>query len=664
MSSKWKNTNKSSKQTTPDGYLINLSDNSTFWWHLTNNPNVSFDSDGFPYTWFAAEEDTKWDTADQEDKDYVVKVQIKIPEGCGIFDVRSLFPEIPKSVQDRLFDDMEDEMIYSRTVEDWINYEEGLDESVIEYFGSMHISSKPLSMFRSRSGVGALIDLWLFEYSRVQDFLSEYGSELNAPISGWFEVERVNHRGGINVGLFMDSGDEWEIKYNEIKCIRPKVTVISVEKNRYNPASAQTTPEGYLINPSDNSTFWWHVTDDPNISFDSDDHTYTWFAGAEDTFWDTGDLEMREYIAKVQIKLPEGCEIFDPRNLFPQIPESIQEELNEALSDACSHCISDIAEYEVEDCDLTTVIDYFESVSLESEILESYRERFGVESLIDLWALEYDTVQNFIRSFGYQLDTPISGWLEVERINQCHRDVNVGLIMNPRKSWLPQSKCARPEVTVVEVDKYYEAKLHGFRRNPFESCDHAMEELLAEFSEDLEFQKRRALSAVFDTMPRSPRSTPYFEGVIDDIKESQTLEELEDALSRNVRWYNAKDNAIKPIKFLAKNAEVVEDVAFIHYTDEESGLAINREGFKGRVTPRRQTLTREIMDSELLDDGYIFAYPLDQNFGVTIVDSDFAVIGEASFALAFNFVPDGGERQYIIPVQCIFDYEFVDLKNL
>ena len=96
-----------------------------------------------------------------------------------------------------------------------------------------------------------------------------------------------------------------------------------------------------------------------------------------DTFWDTGDLDEKEYIVKVQIKLPEGCEIFD--QTIPHVPESIQEELNEALSCASNKYICDIAEYEVEDCDLTNVIDYFESVPLESE-LQRFTERSSVSS--------------------------------------------------------------------------------------------------------------------------------------------------------------------------------------------------------------------------------------------------------------------------------------------
>ena len=202
------------------------------------------------------------------------------------------------------------------------------------------------------------------------------------------------------------------------------------------------------------------------------------------------------------------------------------------------------------------------------------------------------------------------------------------------------------------------------RSNAFESCDHAMKELLAEFSDDLQFQKKRAKSAVFDTMSKDRRPTSYFEKVLDDINSSQTLDELERMLSKNVRWFQATDNSIKPLKFLAKNIEIVEDVEFIHYTDEKSGLAINQGGFRGRMTPRRQTLTREIYDSELLHDGYIFAYPMSQREEDTVVDSDAAVIGEASSALAFDFLPDDGERQLIVPVQCIFEYEFVYLKDL
>ena len=137
-------------------------------------------------------------------------------------------------------------------------------------------------------------------------------------------------------------------------------------------------------------------------------------------------MDEKEYIVKVQIKLPEGLR-FSIRENYSLTYLSMGR-LNEALSCASNKYICDIAEYEVEFCDLTNVIDYFESV-LWNLSLEIYREKFGV-SLIELWTLEYDSVQNFIKTFGSQLDSPISGWLETERINQYDRDINVGLIMN------------------------------------------------------------------------------------------------------------------------------------------------------------------------------------------------------------------------------------------
>lgn len=194
-------------------------------------------------------------------------------------------------------------------------------------------------------------------------------------------------------------------------------------------------------------------------------------------------------------------------------------------------------------------------------------------------------------------------------------------------------------------------------------CEDDLQALLAELADDVDFQKKRAISLALSAASTSPRPISFFERLIESIKETKTLGELEDVLRRYARSRDLRHMAIMPLKFIAHNVEVVENVEFIHYTDEESGDSINREGFRGRKTPHRQTLTREIQDTRVLDGGYIFAYPWESRLIDTVVDSVHGVWGEASQALAFNFEPDGGERQLLVPVSCIYDYEYTYRPN-
>jgi hypothetical protein len=203
-------------------------------------------------------------------------------------------------------------------------------------------------------------------------------------------------------------------------------------------------------------------------------------------------------------------------------------------------------------------------------------------------------------------------------------------------------------------------RLRQNEREVFENCDDAISALLAEFSDDLDFQKSRAKSAIWDAAKTYYEfSVGKFARIVEGVDSARTLAELDDYLSSFVRSHNMRDSAIKPIKFLAENVRVLEDVRFIHFAQDESiAEQIGAEGFKGRVTPRRMTLTRVIYDFEILGNGYIFAYPYSAKYEDTVVKSDYIVYGEADRALAFDFIPDGGESQLIVPVKCITDFEY------
>lgn len=208
-------------------------------------------------------------------------------------------------------------------------------------------------------------------------------------------------------------------------------------------------------------------------------------------------------------------------------------------------------------------------------------------------------------------------------------------------------------------------RMNHYRSNPypnFVDCDEALTALLAEFVDDINFQKMRTLEMV-DSLKKNPRNYTYsldeLQAIEKLVQNTHNLEQLESVLQAA-----GKGMLIKPIKFLTRNVEILRNVRFRHYTTEMGSISIEEEGFRGRATPSKQTLTRVIEDFSILDNGYIFAYEDSVRFGDTVVSSDHFIEGTATHAVAFDFEPDGYERQLIIPVTCILDFEYVPLDFL
>ena len=239
------------------------------------------------------------------------------------------------------------------------------------------------------------------------------------------------------------------------------------------------------------------------------------------------------------------------------------------------------------------------------------------------------------------------------------------------------------------------------RRNPypyFTDCEDAFEALLREFYiTDVKTLKKDFLSKYdFDdanfSRIKNKNVKPIFIEALTNILNAQSYEDFVDAvdfiedfisvsqseeeirqrfnISEAERRYLARRfNVIHmslPIQFPLKNHEVHEDIQVLHFFDEKA-LDLIKKGLKGRATPSRIALTRAFSDAYLEGNGYIFAYPYDgdlksvkQNIHSYVVKSRYLLIAQASKAISFYHYGDD-ERQFVVPVKCIKEYEIIDL---
>lgn len=109
--------------------------------------------------------------------------------------------------------------------------------------------------------------------------------------------------------------------------------------------------------------------------------------------------------------------------------------------------------------------------------------------------------------------------------------------------------------------------------------------------------------------------------------------------------------------------EITEPFDFVHFVPQPRLQEIRKQGFFGRATPNRLTLTRMIQDFYIKDNGYFFAYPLDptENFDTDLFVVNFSsyIKGVSSKALIFYFVADG-EYQLLIPTKCVTEMSFFE----
>lgn len=203
------------------------------------------------------------------------------------------------------------------------------------------------------------------------------------------------------------------------------------------------------------------------------------------------------------------------------------------------------------------------------------------------------------------------------------------------------------------------------RQNPYpyyESCEEAFEELQNLFFPILDLQRDIFLKNVNDWLD-SDSAKDYIEDkfyresleeLIQLCKQSESLEELRfhfDTFSNFLYDFSF----LFPIYFLTKDVKVEENVCFVHVFPSQRLDSIKKEGFYGRATPSKMTLTRQFEDFYIKDNGYIFAYGEDDWSEDSVVQASCGIIGTAKKAMSFYFMPDK-ERQLIIPLKCIETY--------
>ena len=195
--------------------------------------------------------------------------------------------------------------------------------------------------------------------------------------------------------------------------------------------------------------------------------------------------------------------------------------------------------------------------------------------------------------------------------------------------------------------------VYDTRQEPYEDCDDAIEAIFAEFTDDVEFQRKRAIKLALDRYSETRVTLDQTEHLIDRLEAANSLSDLRRVINRHVADTELIQLAVMPIRLISDRVRVVRNVEFVHFTSKSGATSIMERGFKGRMTPHRQTLTRMVPDFTLEGDGYIFAYPHDE---VGSVRNNYKIVGEASQAISFYFHPDH-ERQLIIPVKCIEYYD-------
>ena len=195
------------------------------------------------------------------------------------------------------------------------------------------------------------------------------------------------------------------------------------------------------------------------------------------------------------------------------------------------------------------------------------------------------------------------------------------------------------------------------------NCDEAFNALFDLFSDDLETQKALTIEHIesfFGTNMNGCYDDSTLIALRAKVLKARSLSDIRKALDSENNDYYKCNYMLYPTKFLMHNVKVMRNVEFIHWSGY--ALDITKEGFKGRVTPHKQTLTKIIPDFVELGEGYIFAYNSYQLKDRTVIGGDsypYYIKGTASVAIEFNFEPDRNEIQLIIPVKCILDTELV-----
>lgn len=205
----------------PKDYIINPNTGGRIWWYVTDErrPEFRTGDEDHRFTWFGGVRED-WEDFGQFNlaitKKYLLEVQIEAPAGCAVFDARRLFPNMPQWVEDSLRRSTQIDAEELDSEEGYAFIENvrpmAIEADTYRFFQNMRIADPSLDAFcstfdRDWLRTEFLIKLWLLDYFSVQTFLegSEYTEQVDTPIVGWYEIERVdyNYHTAINLGLYM-----------------------------------------------------------------------------------------------------------------------------------------------------------------------------------------------------------------------------------------------------------------------------------------------------------------------------------------------------------------------------------------------------------------------------------------------------------------------------
>lgn len=467
------------RQISPEGYLVNLSDGTTEWYHVTDRSKCTFEPTGYE-TYLSASKGylLNW-TADtgilDEDAEEprICTVRIRGLKWSEVFDIADYLE--PGGGEDS------DLNARGRALEK----EHGIYLPTNYHYDGYGGFNDPFCLQLGFRG-------WLEDEGEYwpEDERGFWPETLAVVVGDGVEIEVVRE------DLIERVGSDW------------------VLKERENPQNLYS-PDGYLINPNTNDTIWWHFTPVHGLeafnmrSFQVQPgsgmmfmgrphndlyspHTATFFGGSPVSFYDR--LDDAE-ILQVKIRLGENCRLFDARILFSDVPSWVTNEMERALRET-----EDL--YEIEDAlpdsgnegSLSKeAFDYLMSQNL-GETLNLWRQRFNayrdmsaysaeeflkkaeMRDLItcydtyrnwaafslSLWGLEYRAVQCVMNSYNHTKDEyPIFGekgsyvgWLERESVyyglDSEYDSINIA-ILHTSDTPVPYVDLECLEMTEIEI---------------------------------------------------------------------------------------------------------------------------------------------------------------------------------------------------------------------
>ena len=276
-------------------------------------------------------------------------------------------------------------------------------------------------------------------------------------------------------------------------------------RSRPNPYS-QTDDEGYLINPNDGSSLWYHfltkgAADLHNFEFQmgdfagSDLYNETYFAGHPASYEENFIFAGNDRLT-VRIRIGGDCTIFDARDLFREVPEWVIADITRAFNKMDDvYEPSDILFTELDGAVSQRTLDYLNSGDL-GETLNLWRENevhhyeyvrltaprseatnaeFKLERkkyrpmekdwagwLVSLWMLNFGEVHKILMHpeiypiLDPELTKNLVGWLERENCDSLSpkwNSISVAIAHNPAETAVGYVYVPCLDETKIEIVK-------------------------------------------------------------------------------------------------------------------------------------------------------------------------------------------------------------------